>query len=227
MDNMATLPKYWEQLSPEDQASYTSLQHDLASPSRKNRRNRSLATFGEIMEAIKLFVVRHTDDDWKRALVCGICWFDSTIAINIRQLRLLVSKCKSSINGSFQLLGYGIIASGSDCNIEIVKRFPILKDNFAELRQWTLRCTQPPTAFVSPAPEAHAFPEAIGIELAFSTLPEIVHSPTEPLRETDGFAACVFEDPLSFMPGEPELKGWYDIEEDIKQKDFGFPDLDL
>jgi hypothetical protein len=211
MDSLAMRPKYWEQLSFRDQAAYTALQQEFAAPSRKNRRNRSLQTFGEIIDAVKRFVIQHDEDDWKRALVCGICWSDSTIGLNTRQLRLLISKCKSSINGCFQLLGYGIMASGGDCNTEIVKILPILKDNFTELRQWTLRYTGQPTPFVSPAPETLALPEAIA-------LPD------------DSFALIVFDDPLSFVQDEPEATGWLEVEEDTlakAPKDFDFSDIDL
>ncbi|MDR2372591.1 MAG: hypothetical protein LBD77_00510 [Bifidobacteriaceae bacterium] len=152
MDSATARPKYWELLSREDQVSYAALQREFAEPSRKNRRNRSLQTFGEIIDAVKRFVVRCDNNDWRRALVCGICWFESAVAINTRHLRLLISKCKSSINGSLQLLGYGIPTSGAECTAEIVRCLPILKDNFAELRQWTLRCPLQPAPFVSPAP---------------------------------------------------------------------------
>jgi hypothetical protein len=220
MEPSMNRPKYWELLSPDDQAGYTALQHDFCTPTRKNRRNRSIQTFGEILDEIKRFVVRYDDDDWKRSLVCGICWFDSRIGMNTRQLRVLVSRCKSSINGSFQMLGYGMTASGADCSNSIVYFMPILKDNFAELRQWTLRYPDQP-AFVSPAPDTRETPVGVGIEL--------MPSPTEPLRETECFGSSIFEDPLSFVPCEPHLKGWSDLEDDIAkaQKDFDFPDLDL
>jgi hypothetical protein len=51
-----------------------------------------------ILTTVRNFVMWNETDDWKRALVCGICWLNADIAINTRQLRLLLSKCKSSIN---------------------------------------------------------------------------------------------------------------------------------
>ncbi|OHT11771.1 hypothetical protein TRFO_18655 [Tritrichomonas foetus] len=134
-----SLPKYFERLSDEDKINYAKLKMAFAAPSCKNRRNKSTETFSEIITSLKAFVIRGDGADADRALVCGICWLDDAVAINTRQLRLLISKCKSSINGSFQLLGYGTVPSGSDSTTALIRYFPFMKDNFAELRQWTIR----------------------------------------------------------------------------------------
>lgn len=132
-------PKYWELLNEQDKLSYKYLRQTLASPRCKNRRNRSAKTFNDILEAIKKYVVRGDGHDHDRALVCGVCWLRNSIAINTRQLRLILSKCKSSINGSFQTLGYGTIPNGTESTAELIKYFPEFESNFPELRQWTVR----------------------------------------------------------------------------------------
>jgi hypothetical protein len=83
--------------------------------------------------------VRGDPSDAARGLVCGILWLDSGIAINTHQLRLISSKCKSSINASFQTLGYGTIPSGADVSRELLQAFPFMQTQFALLRQWTIR----------------------------------------------------------------------------------------
>jgi hypothetical protein len=204
------LPKYWDLLSSDDQHLYITLQETVSAPTRKNRRNRSLQTFGEIIDAIKSFVIRNDSDDWKRSLVCGICWLsaDGPIGINTRQLRLLVSKCKSSINGSFQLLGFGNVSTGTDCSVSISRIFPVLRHNFSELRQWTLRHSD--DTFIS---------SARGIALV-PPFADFVRSPTEQLIEKEPFLL----DPISFRPNEAELKDWDDgLAFEIRARvDFGF-----
>jgi hypothetical protein len=118
------------------------------------------------------------------------------IAINTRQLPVLISKHKSSINWLLQLLAH---PQGQLCGAAAVD---------ADVHP-------APGAFVSPAP----FADAIGLGF--------VHSPTEPLAETDNLRSGIFEDPRSFMPRQPG-KRWYDIEADITmdQQDFDPPDLD-
>ena len=132
-------PQYWNLLSHDDKSAYAQLRSALSSPACKNRRNKSIATFSEIVDAIHKYVEKGDGNDNKRSLVCGITWIDDGIAINTHQLRLLINKCKSSINGSFQAMGYGTIPTASDSASQIIQKFPFLKNNFSELRQWTVR----------------------------------------------------------------------------------------
>lgn len=105
----------------------------------KNRRNRSKETFNEIFGTIKKCVTGNPDREIERYLVCGIVWLDNGIAINTHQPHLLINKCKSTINGSFQALWYETASTGLDSSIELVNNFSFMKSNFSELRQWTVR----------------------------------------------------------------------------------------
>lgn len=135
----AELPLFWELLNDIDRDSYVRMRIALSSPACKHRRHHSVEINGEILNSVRNFVVRGDGDDWKRALVCGICWMPEAVAVNTRQLRLLLSKCKSSINTLFQNLGYSTIPASSEFTGSLVRVFPLLKDNFAELRKWTPR----------------------------------------------------------------------------------------
>ena len=133
------LPKYFDKLSYANQEEYKELRKKLDLPSCRNRRNRSLEVFEEILELVKDYVIRGDKDDSIRSLVCGIMWLSNGIAINTHQLALMISKCKSSINGCFKLLGYETIPTAADSASEIIRKYPFLKNNFAELRKWTIR----------------------------------------------------------------------------------------
>jgi len=78
-------------------------------------------------------------DDWKRALVCGICWVNQGVAISTRQLGLLLSKCKSSINAMFHSIGFVAVPTTADYAGALATFFPLIKDRFPELRRWTIR----------------------------------------------------------------------------------------
>jgi hypothetical protein len=97
-----------------------------------------------------------------------MCFFDNSIAINNHQLRFLTSKCKSSINGLLQSMGYGTVPSGSDPARALAEFLPPVRGNFAELRKWTVRQKAsltaapgdvavgepaPPLEFVTPPPD--------------------------------------------------------------------------
>lgn len=134
-----TTPQYWDLLPDQDKTTYMQLKHDFTAGNVKRVRNGRLETFDGILESIRHFAVRGDENDWKRYLVCGVCWMENAIAINTRQLRLLVSKCKSSINGSLQKMGYSTNMSHSESWKILFPHIPMLKDHFAELRQWTIR----------------------------------------------------------------------------------------
>jgi len=93
-----------------------------------------------MLELIKGFVLRGDADDVNRSLVCGIAWLLSGIAVNIQQLKLISSKCKSSINGTLGKLGYVTMPAGAESAGELLEMFPFMKDQHNELKQWTVRC---------------------------------------------------------------------------------------
>lgn len=88
---------------------------------------------------IKNYAIRGDMDDWKRCLVCGICWLPEGIGINTHQLRILIFKCKSSINGSLQKMRYTFNLGRSEAGNAVARYMPILRNNSSELRQWTVR----------------------------------------------------------------------------------------
>jgi hypothetical protein len=132
-------PHFPWQLSDADKYAYACLRTSISTNTIKSPRNRRVFTFTETLDAIKSYVLRGEKDSGLRALLCGLCWLPEGIAINTHQLRLLIPKCKSSINGSLQKLGYSMILGRTDCAQAMCNFFPLLRDNQAELRKWTIR----------------------------------------------------------------------------------------
>jgi hypothetical protein len=132
-------PRLLWSLSISDKYLYTCLRSSIFSNAAKSPRNSRVNTFGDILDTIKTFVCRNDKEDRIRGMFCGVFWLRDGIAINVHHLRHLVPKCKSSINGSLQKLGFTMNVGRSQCAQEISKLFPILKDNAAELRKWTIR----------------------------------------------------------------------------------------
>jgi hypothetical protein len=140
----ARLPAFYEQLKPEDQDSYCTLRAAVGRPERRYNRFRRLATLRESFDEIRQFCLRGDDRDFMRCLVCGICWLDrDDIGVNTRQLRLLIAKSKSSINGAFAKMNY-MTRPAKICEFErLCRAIPPLKGFPAELRQWTIRSPLP------------------------------------------------------------------------------------
>jgi hypothetical protein len=92
---------------------------------------------------IREFCEHSPENRSERFLVCGACPLAEGLAINIRQLRILLGKCKSSINGSFQRMGW-IGMPLKDANYqELREKLPHIRMNFAELREWSFRGYRP------------------------------------------------------------------------------------
>lgn len=134
-----TAPLYWWLLTKQDLHQYNCLRLALTSSESKNQRNRRIATFTEAIEAVRVFAIRGDQYDRFRCLVCGIAWLPEGLAINTHQLKLLISRCKSSINGSFQKLGFteklGRLAAAN----ALISVYPFLNENTSELRKWSVR----------------------------------------------------------------------------------------
>lgn len=133
-------PKFLELLSKEDWDEYENLQRLVGSPNNRYNRNRRYTVLTDIFERIRVFCERNDQDDWKRCLACGICWLeDGLIAINTNQLKVLISKCKSSINGALDIMGYETLPQKAEQYKLLKNKIPILIRNFGEIRHWTIR----------------------------------------------------------------------------------------
>ncbi|OHT09611.1 hypothetical protein TRFO_21404 [Tritrichomonas foetus] len=133
------VPEFFNLLSQDDQRQYHELRQTVGSPDNRYNRNKRLETFNEILDAIRQFCQRGDGEDWRRYLVCGVCWLGCDIAINTRQLRILILKSKSTINGALAKMGYTTIPIKSHDPTELVENIPFLKSHPQELRQWTTR----------------------------------------------------------------------------------------
>jgi hypothetical protein len=143
-------PVYWYQLSSSDQLAYQDLQNEFYQDARKSRKGERLECFMNRIKCIKRFVQQHDDSDWKRSLVCGIFFFPESIVINIQQLRILMGKCKSSINGSLQQLGYVADPQGQGVERELWGRIPAPHRNLTDMKKWTVRRNKPALETLQP-----------------------------------------------------------------------------
>jgi hypothetical protein len=137
-------PQYWTLISDDDKAVYRRISAALSAPTSRNKRNRRIEDFQAILDALEVFENSDTDDKWKRCLVCGICRLPGGIAVNTTQLKHLVFKCKSSINGALKGLGYDLIITEPAASEKLLQEIPYLRDNPAELRRWTIRTSSSP-----------------------------------------------------------------------------------
>jgi hypothetical protein len=173
------LPRFFDLLSSEDIEKYQSLQSVLSSSDCRNNRNQRLDKFQEMLGVIREFCERFDDGDADRFLACGVCPLEGCVAINIRQLHVLLGKCKSSINGSFQRMGSATVALKGPVLDAFLARIPQLKSNYNEIREWSVRTfTSWPPRSATPAkvPQMSPVPGA-----------PVVITPPPSLGQIDGF----------------------------------------
>ena len=136
-----SFPTYWDILPNADRASYILLRQKINQENQNSKNsNNCITTFEEQLKMIREFAERKDMHDWKRFLVCGICWKGELLGVNTRQLRFLIKKCKSAINSSLQRMGYQVCHSNELKPWTVFSpMIPYINTNMSELRQWTIR----------------------------------------------------------------------------------------
>lgn len=126
-------------LTRSDREGYIKLRAILSSERNKYQRFHRVDVFDKNLEQIKNYCIRGDDDDWKRCLVCGICWAENCLCVNVKQLMKTTGKSKSNINGILSKMGYIVNTTDIELKRELVNALPFLKGNYLEQRFWTTR----------------------------------------------------------------------------------------
>jgi hypothetical protein len=132
-------PEYFSLLGETDQLGYSTLQGQILSLTENHHRGLRTAIFTEALGLIRAWAQRGDADDWRRCIVCGLCYLTAEVAVNAHQLQLLTRRCKSAINGALKLMGYVTVSARGDVNPDLVRALPALKGNVHALRQWSVR----------------------------------------------------------------------------------------
>ena len=139
-DQLVLPSHYWNRLSTEDQLEFTSLRSHFHQSQKMPTKDRRLVSFSNELSVILKFIERSESTREIRTILCGVAFGGPFICVNTRQLKNFLGRCKSSINGSFQQLGYVAVRTKSkarDCVLAII---PSLINDQDILRQWTVRC---------------------------------------------------------------------------------------
>ena len=147
--------KHAYRLSTQDLAELNELRGKLQARDRRYRRLHRTEVFAESLDLLREFCERGDADEWKRYLVCGICWCGEFVGVNNQQLMAVLDRSKSTINDVFLKLGYKNITVNRGNESTLTDKIPYLRDHPEELRQWTIRMgkieklTDDPTAKIA------------------------------------------------------------------------------
>jgi hypothetical protein len=128
--------QFLDLLSDVDRAAAENLRANVSSRFQRLRR---MDGFRDSLARMRLFCERHDHDDWKRFMVCGVCWLPDRLAVNNTQLQLFTRRCKSTINDIFAQLRYRTIPINQQNKAVLLAKIPYLRSHYDEMRKWTFR----------------------------------------------------------------------------------------
>ena len=131
---------YWNNLSQNDKAEFLKLRNQLHQSQKTSVKDRRLVSFSNEMTTILQFLEQSETGRECRCILAGVAFAGPFICVNTRQLKNFLGRCKSSINGSFQQLGYVAVRTKSKAKSCVLSVIPSLASDPNLLRQWTVRC---------------------------------------------------------------------------------------
>lgn len=129
----------WSRLSIEDQNEYIGLREAFHQVQKNPVKDKRFMHFSSELATLLAFTERSNVGVEERSIVAGIAFAGPYICVNTRQLKEFMGKCKSSLNGSFQQLGYVAIRTKQKAKECILACLPSLATDAISLRQWTVR----------------------------------------------------------------------------------------
>jgi hypothetical protein len=136
-ERMSTI-RSWTSLLTEDRRAYATMREQFQGRRPAEKFQNAMLFRTEIQSIIE-FIERSPIGREHRSIVCGLASAGPFVTVNTRQLKALIGRCKSSINGSFQSLGYLAVKTRSKARECVLAILPSLKLDRGAARQWTVR----------------------------------------------------------------------------------------
>ena len=135
-----SLPQnYWSVLSQDDKDEFMRLRSTFQHGQKISSKDRRIVTFSKELNLLIRYLERSSENLEARCVLIGVCFVGPYVCVNTRQLKSFLCRCKSSINGSFQQLGYVALRTKAKARECVITALPSLQSNQNILRQWTVR----------------------------------------------------------------------------------------
>jgi hypothetical protein len=138
---------YWNQVSQDDQTEFMQLRAHLRRGQQPMSKDVRIASLRRELLLVLSYLERSPDNMEARAILAGICFVGPAVCVNTGQLKSLIGRCKSSINGCFKQLGFVAVRTKAKARGFIAAALTSLKDRPEMIRQWTVRCTSSASQF--------------------------------------------------------------------------------
>jgi hypothetical protein len=130
---------FWNSVCQDDRKEFIRLQTLFHHEQKNPVKDRRLVSFFNELQSVLEFTERSASGFEERCLLAGIAFGGSFICVNTQQLKAFVGRCKSSINGSFQQLGYAALKTKQKAKACLLLLLPSLANEVMAFRQWTVR----------------------------------------------------------------------------------------
>ncbi|EAX95953.1 hypothetical protein TVAG_077950 [Trichomonas vaginalis G3] len=132
-------PLYWNALSQDDKIEFQRLRTLFHKNQKTSTKDRRLVSFSNELQTVLKYLEHSASGRENRTILVGVCFAGQFICVNTRQLKNFLGRCKSSINGSLQQLGYVALKTKSKARTVVLSIIPSLANDANVLRQWTVR----------------------------------------------------------------------------------------
>ena len=139
MPEMNLPSQYWNAISQDDRNEFIRLRNSFHHGQKISSKDRRIITFSKELNIVLNYLERSDDNQEARCVLCGVCFVGPIVCVNTRQLKSFLSRCKSSINGSFQQLGFVALRTKAKARNCVLTALPSLQTHQNILRQWTVR----------------------------------------------------------------------------------------
>jgi hypothetical protein len=129
----------WSRISQEDRKEFTRLRASFHNQQKNPVKDRRLVSFFNELQTVLDFTDRSSSGIEERCILSGVAFGGAFICVNTQQLKSFVGRCKSSINGSFQQMGYVAMKTKGKAKACLLSVLPSLTTEMMALRQWTVR----------------------------------------------------------------------------------------
>lgn len=139
MNDISLPPQYWNVLSQDDRCEFMRLKASFRQAPKVTSKDYRVVTFSKELSVVIRYLERSPENMEARCVLVGVCFVGPYVCVNTRQLKTFLGRCKSSINGSFQQLGYVALKTKAKAKACVITALPSLQNHQGILRQWTVR----------------------------------------------------------------------------------------
>lgn len=130
---------FWEKLSHKEKVEFIEIRKRFHQNQKTSTKDRRSISFSDEIQMVLNFTEDSDISRENKSILIGIAFAGSFICVNTRQLKNFLGRCKSSINGSFQQMGYVAVKTKSKARSCILSVMPSLSTENYLLRQWSVR----------------------------------------------------------------------------------------